>query len=490
MTRQAVPPDPFYNREQELQAFERAYERPGQGLMTLLYGRRRLGKTYLLQRFLAGGTGAKGGADGRPHAYYLADQTTPAQQRLALAAIVLAALPDPGITVEELAVSWNAIFRHVSQHTPRRGPRFCLALDEFPYLMESSPELPSVLQSWWDREAAHRRLFVILCGSQLGAMSALGAESAPLFGRFNAGVHRLAPLRYDDAGRFYEGSDQYDALARLLMYGVFGGTPRYHAMVDTSRPPAEEITDLLLRPHGPLENEVRFLLGSQQIRDPAPYNGVLSAIARGATQFGRVQQATGLERGSLSFHLRTLMDLEWIERERPFGDESDRRALYRIADPFLRFWYRFVRPLGSELQFADAREVFKTHVEPYLPDYMGLSVFEDICRQWLERNGREKLGVTLRHTGRWWNRDGSNEIDVVAELDGGAYLFGECKWSISRSLGLSILAQLQARVESLPESRWKHSPRYVLFTAGAFTPELEALAAEPGGSVSLVSFQR
>lgn len=419
--------------------------RDNTGQMVLLFGRRRLGKTYLLQRFFTGGVGE-----------------------------------------EEIAISWNALLLHVSTHC-QQGERFGLVLDEFSYLLEQSPELPSILQAWWDREGGHSRVFLVLCGSQLSAMASLGAESAPLFGRFNAGVMRLAPLRYDEVSDFYLDRPAYGIVEKLLMYGVFGGTPRYHALVDTSHPPSEEITDMLLRPGSPLENEVRFLLGSQHIRDPAPYNAILQAVAQGETQFGRIQQITGIERGSLSFHLRTLLELGWIEREFPFGETSERRALYVVSDPFLAFWYRFVSPLSSVLQFNDPHEVYTERIAPYLSDYMGQYVFEDICHQWLQRHARSRLGLSIQERGRYWSRDGQTEIDIVAELSDGTYLFGECKWSTNRPIGLSVLATLQGKVSTLPDARYRQNSSFVLFTAGQFTPDLKALSKEIESKVFLVS---
>ncbi|MCX6380431.1 MAG: ATP-binding protein [Armatimonadetes bacterium] len=476
-------PEPFFNRQNELRALERAWNVQGStGQMVLLYGRRRLGKTYLLQRFFAGGVGEMP----RPHGYYLADQTTAATQRLALARTLLSVLPDDGVEEEEIAVSWNALLRHVSAHC-QQGERFGLILDEFPYLMEQSPELPATLQAWWDREGAHTRVFLVLCGSQLSAMASLGAESEPLFGRFNAGIMRLAPLRYDEVSEFYLESPFYGLLERLQMYGVFGGAPRYHALVDTSQPLEREVTDLLLRPGSPLENEVRFLLGSQHIRHPAPYNAILQAIAQGETQFGRIQQVTDIERSSLSFHLKTLLELGWIERELPFGETSERRALYIVADPFLAFWYRFVAPLSSVLQFNDPIAVYRERIAPYLFDYMGRYVFEGVCHQWLQRHARTRLSLSIQRMGRYWSRDGQTEIDIVAELSDGTYLFGECKWSANRPTGLSVLSALQAKALSLPEARYRRNPSFVLFTAGQFTPDLKALSKDRENRVFLIS---
>jgi hypothetical protein len=188
---------------------------------------------------------------------------------------------------------------------------------------------------------------------------------------------------YEDVACFYANSPYYGIVEKLLMYGVLGGTPRYHALVDPARPAGEEIVTLLMQPRAVLENEVHFRLGSEQIREPAPYNAILAAIAGGETKFNRIQQLIDVVRGTLSKSLRTLLELGWIRRELPFGERSYRRALYRVADPFLAFWYRFVAPLLSELQFSDPSAVYASRVAPHLTDYMGWSVFEELCGQWL-----------------------------------------------------------------------------------------------------------
>ena len=484
-----IKPDPFYNRTLELAALDRAWKRHGRGgQMLLLYGRRRLGKTFLLQRYFT--AGAAGNEPEKAHCYFLAEQSTAVTQRSTLAHQLVTALPAEGVAAEEIAVSWNALLRYASQQAQARkkgAGRFALILDEFPYLIAQTPELPSILQAWWDRAGVHSPLFIVLCGSQLSAMAALGQESAPLFGRFNAGIFHLDPLHYEDVARFYEGSRHYGVKEKLLMYGVFGGTPRYHALVDTSRPPAEEIITLLMQPRAILENEVRFLLGSEQIRDPAPYNAILAAIAGGETKFNGIQQLIGVERGALSFSLRTLLDLGWIRRELPFGEHSERRAIYRVADPFLTFWYRFVAPLASDLQFSDPAEVYASQVAPRLADYMGWSVFEEICGQWLQRHAKQRLGLTVRRMARYWSRDGRTEIDLVAELNDGTFLFGECKWRAESVTRLSDLSALQAKVASLPDVLRRNKPSYILFALGGFSRELVQLAADPDERLHLVA---
>jgi len=482
-------PNPFYDRCREMAAFDRLSRRPGtNGQMMLLYGRRRLGKTFLLQRYFT--VGSDGLGPEKPHCYYLAEQSSAAQQRMILARQLLTTLGGDGVAAEEIAVSWNALFRYLTSGVERRRGqqgRFALILDEFPYLVAQTPELPSILQSWWDREGTHIPVLVVLCGSQLSAMASLGEETAPLYGRFNAGVMLLEPLEYEDAAAFYEGSAYYGVVEKLLMYGVFGGTPRYHAMVDKANPAAAEIVSLLMQPHAILENEVRFLLGSEQIRDPSPYNAVLSVLAAGETKFNRIQQAVGVERGALSSSLRSLLRLGWIRRELPFGEDAERRALYRIADPFLTFWYRFISPLASQLQFSDAQRVYEEHVAPRLNDYMGWSVFEQICGQWLGRHAAERLGIRTGPSARYWSRNGQVEIDRIAEIEGGGHLFAECKWRTQGVVKLGDLARLQAKVAALSEPHWRERAHYALFTPGDFAPELRQLASDPAERIFLVS---
>jgi hypothetical protein len=118
---------------------------------------------------------------------------------------------------------------------------------------------------------------------------------------------------------------------------------------------------------------------------------------------------------------------------------------------------------------------------------MGRSVFEEICSQWLQRKAKLRLGLTIRRMARYWNRDGSTEIDLMAELDGGSFLFGEGKWRANSLTRISDLSTLQAKVASLPEPLWRRKPTYVLFALGGFSQELEHLASDPEERIHLVS---
>ncbi|CAN5620811.1 ATP-binding protein [soil metagenome] len=466
-------PTPFYNREKELASLARGWNYLPKGAMAMVYGRRRLGKTYLLQRLFTEPAEVETRV-----VYYLASQSTDEVHRREMADRVLAALPDPFASIEELAVSWMALLRYASRRAReiKGEARVAIVLDEFPYLVEKTPELPSILQGWWDAEGLHSPIYAVLCGSQLSAMAALGEETKPLYGRFNAGRHLVQPMRYDDVGRFYEGQAHYGPAEKLKMYGALGGAPRYHAMVRPDRPWDEELVDLLFRPGGQLEDEARFLLSSEQIRDVATYQAVLGAVASGRTRRGAIANATGIGENGLSHPLNVLQELGWVAREKPYGEKGEGRALYRVADPFLSFHHRFVTRTASAVQFADPMAVFKRDVEPHFADYMGRHVFESVCAQWLWKRAATELGLMPTDLGRWWSRDGQTEIDLVAPLDGSGTLFGECKWSANAPVDTDVLVGLQRKVVKLPEPKWLKDPRYVLFSLGGFSERLRSIA--------------
>lgn len=472
-----IKPEPFYNREAELRALERAWSHPARGgQMAMIYGRRRLGKTYLLQRFVTT-NGSK------PACYYLAERTVALDQRISLAGQLLQALPDSGIAPEDIAVSWNALLRFVTLRW-QGSERFVLILDEFPYLVEQSPDLPSILQAWWDREGVHSRVMVILCGSSLSAMRSLGGEGSPVFGRFTAGIIEIHPFRYDEVALFYANSPHYGLREKLMMYGILGGTPRYHALVDTTLPMDEAVVNLLMRRASPLEHEVDYLLGTQQIREPAPYNAVIAAVASGVTEYNRIQQRTGTG-GSINHYLQQLKQLGWLREERPFGERTARRSLYRVADPFLRFHYRFIAPNRSALEFSDPEDVYRQRIQPYLSDYMG-EIFEDICLQWLKARARQVFGAEMLQACRFWSRDGKVEIDIVADLAEGTRLFAECKWSTGRAVGMETLAELQAKTFAARHLTEGIEPIYAIFSVGGFTSSLVALAQEQPRTLWLI----
>lgn len=441
----------FYNRQQELQALAQRWEAPDAQFL-LLYGRRRVGKTYLLQHFLGD----------KRQAYFLAAQTSLPDNLSQLAEAVLSAVPGSGYSAADLP-TLNSILRFIS--SAAKESRLAVVLDEFQYLLQQDPSLPSQIQAWWDTDGIRSKVFLVLCGSHLGMMDGLGGAQQPLFGRFTFG-YKLPPMRYDDIASFYE-SSRYSCRQKLVAYGVLGGTPRYHALVNPRVDLGKNLCNLIMSPLGTLHSEPEVLMSSSQVRDPTPYNAVLLAIASGCTKFNEIAQRVDSSTSQLSFYLKSLLDLEWITRERPFAEASEKRAIYAISDNFLLFWYRFVAALRSHLELQDVSLVYRMRVQPHLDDFMGRYVFEDICLQYLKKSAASRHDLQISDAGRYWSRDGSVEIDIVGDLDDGTTLACECKWS-SSPVGVSVYYELMRKVSRLPPPRGTGLVQYALFSAAGF----------------------
>lgn len=445
----------FVDRERELALLERAFA-SDQAELFVLYGRRRVGKTELLAKF----------CEGRRHVFFVADLDVEPMLRARLSAAVNSLLLGPE-TAGAVHPTWESLLQVVARHA--QSEPLVLVLDEFTYLLAAHPPLASMLQRLWDSQLRHTRLKLILCGSHIGMMeSEVLGYRAPLYGR-RTGQYLLEPLAFADAQPFFSGLGPAD---RVRAYGAFGGTPAYLRLIQTGQPLAMVIVDKFLTRGAFLYDEVRLLL-QQELREPRNYFAILEAIAGGRTRLNDIKQATGLD--GISSYLSTLIDLRLVERVVPVTEtqpHKSRRGLYRLRDPFFRFWMRFIHPNHSTLEQGGAQLVFDTHVAPQLDTFTG-PVFERVCEQHLWRAGLAgALPFRPQRIGGWWAAH--QELDLVAIADGAA-LVGECKWS-SRPVGMDILRHLEEVASSVPDLAGR-SLYYALFARSGFTAEVVAEAA-------------
>jgi AAA+ ATPase superfamily predicted ATPase len=447
----------FHNRDQELRFLDA--RTPGDSAALLvLYGRRRAGKTSLLREF----------GRGRRTVFFVADMSSRADQLAAFSRVAFDTLGETELEGTALP-SWEAALRFVAGRA--REAALLLVLDEFSYLCDSDPSLPSVIQRLWDAELQGTRLHLILCGSYVSFMEKeiLGAKN-PLYGR-RTGEWLLAPFGFREARLFFPRRSIEEQVA---IYGVLGGVPAYLERFDPAGSLEENVVRQILSRGSPLYNEPRFLL-MQELRDPSTYFSICRAIANGRTTPNEIAQGAGLpDRGVASRYLQTLRELHLIERRTPATErnpERTRRGRYRLADAFLRFWFRFVLPNVSALEHGDSAQVFDSRVRPHLDQHVSLA-FEEVAVQhlWSLQN-RQLLPAHYDRIGGWW-RAGA-EVDVVAISDEGALLLGECKWS-KRAVGTDILDRLEAKTATVASelSRPPRQVHYALWSRSGFTPEL------------------
>lgn len=457
------------NRARQVAKIKELWEKNGSAL-GLVYGRRRLGKTYFLQDFFKGKRGV----------YFLAASSTSLENLTELLDQIRRAFPDRQDATLENYPTWRTGLRLLCELA--HDEPLLVVLDEFGYLSSADPAIPSILQAVWDRDARDTRLKLILCGSELGTLASLDDYGAPLHGRFDW-VERFQSLDYYDAGRFLAAAAPaqggYSDREKLTAYGIYGGSGRYLAALDPGRPLAENVAWQLLDPSGVFHREGETLIRQERdIRDDSGYNAILAAIAGGATTFDKIGARAHIGSKSIANYLSKLQQLGWIEQETPFGEDA-RRSIYRLADNMLSAWYRWVFRYRSALQITPPDQAWRQFVEPDIPDYMGRFVFEKVSHEHIKRfYTRYNLPLILE-IGRWWSRKGDVEIDLVARLKDGSYLFGSCKWA-SSPVKVSELADLQAKVKMIPHNEWKERPRYVLFSGGDFDPKLKAVAEDEG----------
>lgn len=410
----------FVGRERELGQLNRMYARSG-FQMAVVYGRRRVGKTTLIDEF----------AKGKPTLYFTAQQRSSLQNLVQFSKAVYAFFDMPADT--GAFPDWSAAFSYIARMVKNRsGQPLLLVFDEFPYAAETEPALPSILQIAIDHEFLGTNMSLILCGSNEGFMESevLGRKS-PLYGRRTMQL-KVKPFDCFDAALMLPG---LSAEQCVTYYATFGGTPYYLAQLDLGASYEENVTELMFDTSGILYEEPLMLL-RQELREPALYNSILDAVGSGATVPKRIAEAAGVNPSSVPKYLKTLVDLGIIEREVPFGENAStsRKARYQLADPFFAYWYAFVsKSVGAIEAGAGAAAARATAFGQSLSTYVGKQ-FETVCAQWVVReNARGALPFLASSFGRWWGTDprekAETDIDLVAaDKMSKSILLGECKW--------------------------------------------------------------
>ncbi|MCA9001706.1 MAG: ATP-binding protein, partial [Planctomycetes bacterium] len=319
----------------------------------VLYGRRRVGKTELLQQL----------CERRRAVYFLAAQVREKDNLRAFRDALKDALNDPLLEGMEFP-DWSTALGFAAE---RAGDeRLILVLDEFPYLCESSKGLTSQIQRFWDTRGKKSSLMIVLCGSQVSFMeNEVLAERSPLFGR-RTGQRRLVPLEPAESIQFFPEWSVHD---RVTAFGILGGMPAYLRRFRTQYSIQENLLREILRPEGYLFDEVQFLLRSE-LSSPATYNSILAAVARGANKIGDIALAVGVDTPTAGKYLHVLRELRLVERVVPITDPNplrSRRGRYHIADRFVAFHFRHLQPNLSLIHAGRGERVFLDKVEPDLP---------------------------------------------------------------------------------------------------------------------------
>ena len=457
----------FIGREKELAALNKLYA-SDKFEFAVIYGRRRVGKTALINQFIKD----------KKAVYFTGVESNALQNLENLSKSILEY--SAGIRAETAFLSFQAALEYVFQLSERE--RLILVLDEYPYAARSFASLASTLQLLIDRYKERSRLMLILCGSSMSYMEdQVLAYKAPLYGRRTAQM-KLKPFEFETVCRYLR---YFPAEDKMLLYGAVGGTPQYLLQVDDRLSVKENIENLFLDPSSALYEEPQNLL-KQEVREPAIYNAVVTAIAGGASRMAEISTKVGEDTSVCAVYLKNLISLGLVRRETPYREKKSRKSIYVIEDNMFRFWYRFV-PENSSMIARGAAELVYRRIEPYFSDYVG-KIFEDICKQYLWKQMLEgKCLVEFRDLGRWWGTDpavkSQAEIDIMGDQDGDTALFGECKWT-KEKVDTGVLETLAQRSRIF---HYRNVTLY-LFARKGFTEGCRKRAQDLG-NVELVTYE-
>ncbi|MCL2863900.1 MAG: ATP-binding protein [Lachnospiraceae bacterium] len=444
--------------------------------MIPLYGRRRVGKTRLLEEF----------STNKRTIFFTADQFGETSNLENLSQAITSAFSPE---MESMVFpDFQTAFEAIAKHAESNPDSLLFIIDEYPYLAKAVKGISSLLQKIIDKKYLKlNNLMLILTGSQISFMEkqVLGYES-PLYGR-RTGQIKLMPLTLQEAHLFLPHIPNEDFLS---IYGITGGIPLYLSMLDDHMTCKENIIKHVLQKNSFLYEEPGNLL-MQELRTPNKYNDIIAAIASGSSEMKDIIGTTGIESGVLTKYLNTLIDLNIVEKKIPLTKIGKKKPLYVVSDGLFRFWYRYVPKYKNFIETNKTNLIWEK-IEADLPDFTAIE-FEHFCRNWIyQQNGTKELPFLISEVGSWWGNNPINhkptnlaeEIDIIGiGVEKNNLLIGECKWK-NKDTDVDIAQKLMERSNFFPYP----NKLLVIFSKSKFTKKLQHYAIK--NNIQLISYHK
>lgn len=450
----------FHDREAELATLEGIAGRKSAQLVAI-FGRRRIGKTALLVRWL----------DTLPpdrRVYWVAHRST---SGALLASFSRALEPLMGAAEGSLRFeSWRAALEHVARAARERP--LTIVIDELPYLLESEPAFATLLQAVWDHELKRSRARIVLAGSHYHMMNAtLSSPSGALYGRTTADL-LVDELDIASMKLFLP---RYSPEQLVETYSVVGGVPKYLEMWNGRRSVESNIRDVVLSAETVFRNEAAFLI-QDEIAEPRTYVAILEAIGTGAARPVDIARTAAVNPAHVGKYLHTLEQLRFVRRivsAEVRDPRSSRGSKYEIRDPYLRFHFTLVQPHLRLIEQARIDRVLE-QIRKSFDAHVGRTGYEEVCRRWLAaRADAGELSFDALEVGRMWDR--RTEVDVAAlDQKRRIAMLGECRWR-SRKMAPDDLDALQRKATAI-RALEGYDLRFALFSRSGFTKTLQQRA--------------
>ena len=459
----------FYCRNEELRKLNKRYDK-GDFECIVIYGRRRVGKTAIINEF----------CKEKPTVFFSALLEGTAKDNLRTLSRAIYTYREPDAARAPVYDSFDSALDEITRLAAKE--RIVFVIDEYPYLAKAYPSISSILQHLIDHVWQESKLYLILCGSSMSFMEnqVLGYQS-PLYGR-RTGQFKIEPLTYKETAVF---NPELDCVTNSFVYGVTGGIPHYINKLNVHGNFDHALLENFFDRSAYLFEEPANLL-KQELREPAVYNSVITAIAEGASHMNEISTKSGIESGPCSKYLSVLINLGILKKETPMTEKPGKKTIYSIADPFFRFWYRFIPNNLTLIASGRIDKVYDQAVRANMNDYMGL-IFVKMCSDYLLYYAEDQ-DFKLVDIGQWWGTDLTEkkqvQIDLVGSTDNkNEYLIGSCKFR-NEAIGVDELELLKKYADVFGKGKIYH---YYIFSKGGFTEGLKALGDK--GEVKLITLE-
>lgn len=442
----------FAGRTQELERLEGLYRAERSGII-VLYGRSGIGKTTLVRRFV----------QDKPAVYYAARRVTKREQLFCMKQEWKEAAS---------AQDFYEVLQAIYMAHCVAGQKLVLVLDEFRNLLEEPTEFLTAFVRFYTEHHGDGTLLVLLLSSSVHWVENDMAGVLGTAARLLNGFIKLKEFSFMELAGYHKHSSVKN---NIYTGAVLGGVPAYLKHWKEKESFEENVKRLFLTEDAPLFLEAEHYL-KQELRELSAYNTILAALAQGKYKLNDVYEHTGFSRAKISVYLKNLTELDITEKLYSFETREYKevqKGLYRIREPYLRFWYRFIYPNRSAIAMGQGERIYSENIAPHLTEYVG-EAFRDVCGEYLQvLNSYQQLSFIYGNFGVWHGKAGS--IDVLARADSGEYLAGFCDCSETLT-GVECFRKYETMLESAgvkPEELY-------CFSMQGFTKELWAVAKENG----------
>lgn len=390
----------FYDREKELGILQTNWEQSTeQGRLTVLVGRRRVGKTTLLTR------SAVYGEQPLLYLYVSKDNERVLTEKFQEAAQQALGLQIYG-RMDTFAQFFELLLRYGQQN------HFTLVLDEFQNFLKVNPAIPSHIQDLWDCYHEKSKVNMVACGSIYNMMHKLfDNEDEPLYGRQDCRLNML-PFRIGILKQIlHDHNPKYTPEDLLCLYTLTGGVAKYVAwLMDAKATTKAKMLRWATQAGSPYLSEGTELIMSEFGKDYANYLSILQLIASGMNTQSEIDGAIGKNTGAYLDNLEEYYS--YIHRQQPmFSKPNGRNSRWQLDDCFLRFWFRFIQR-NQALVEMERNDLLLEIVEKGYEQYTVLVLEQYFRQKWMEEE-------RVTRVGNYWDRKGLNEIDMIAlnEID-------------------------------------------------------------------------